>query len=182
MNISLRSDSISLRYVLAVAIYVAVLGAAIATTWIALATLGERRATVTAAENLLAELEGRPSTANRTPLATAPTERPFLEGPTVTVAGAALLQRVGGAISQAGGNVLSSQVDLQRADSKDGWVGLTVSCDIEQGSLQKLLYDIEAGVPFLFIDQLVVQPPVTGAEQGRMRVLLAVSGQWWSGK
>ena len=182
MNISLRSDSNSLRGALAVAIYLALLGAAIASIWIGLSTLSERRATILAAENLLAELEGRSSLASRTPLAIAPTERPFLEGPTVTVAGAALLQRVGGAISRAGGSVLSSQVDLQRADSKDGWVGLTVSCDIEQGSLQKLLYDLEAGVPFLFIDQLVVQPPVTGVEQGRMRVLLAVSGQWWSGK
>jgi general secretion pathway protein M len=182
MNISLRSDSNSLRGALAVAIYLALLGAAIASIWIGLSTLSERRATILAAENLLAELEGRSSLASRTPLAIAPTERPFLEGPTVTVAGAALLQRVGGAISRAGGSVLSSQVDLQRADSKDGWVGLTVSCDIEQGSLQKLLYDLEAGVPFLFIDQLVVQAPVTGVDQNRMRVLLTVSGQWWSGK
>jgi general secretion pathway protein M len=182
MNISLRSDSNSLRGALAVAIYLALLGAAIASIWIGLSTLSERRATILAAENLLAELEGRSSLASRTPLALAPTERPFLEGPTVTVAGAALLQRVGGAISRAGGSVLSSQVDLQRADSKDGWIGLTVSCDIEQGSLQKLLYDLEAGVPFLFIDQLVVQAPVTGVDQNRMRVLLTVSGQWWSGK
>ena len=182
MNISLRSDSNSLRGALAVAIYLALLGAAIASIWIGLSTLSERRATILVAENLLAELEGRSSLASRTPLAIAPTERPFLEGPTVTVAGAALLQRVGGAISRAGGSVLSSQVDLQRADSKDGWVGLTVSCDIEQGSLQKLLYDLEAGVPFLFIDQLVVQAPVTGVDQNRMRVLLTVSGQWWSGK
>jgi general secretion pathway protein M len=182
MNISLRSDSNSLRGALAVAIYLALLGAAVASIWIGLSTLSERRATILAAENLLAELEGRSSLASRTPLALAPTERPFLEGPTVTVAGAALLQRVGGAISRAGGSVLSSQVDLQRADSKDGWIGLTVSCDIEQGSLQKLLYDLEAGVPFLFIDQLVVQTPVTGVDQNRMRVLLTVSGQWWSGK
>jgi general secretion pathway protein M len=180
MNITLRSDASFLRNALAVAIYVAVLGASIATTWTALSALGDRRATVRAAENLLAELEGR-SLASRAPAA-APTESPFLDGPTVTVAGAALLQRVGGLIGQAGGNVLSSQVDLQRADSKDGWVGLTISCDLEQGSLQKLLYDIEAGVPFLFIDQLVVQAPVTGVDQSRMKVLLTVSGQWWSNK
>jgi general secretion pathway protein M len=181
MNISLRPDSNSLRYALAVAIYAAVLGAALATTWTALSGIGNRRATVQAAENLLAELEGR-SLTSRNPLAASSTDRPFLEGPTVTIAGAALLQRVGAAISHAGGNVLSSQVDLQRADSKDGWVGLTISCDIEQSSLQKLLYDIEAGVPFLFIDQLVVTAPVAGGDQGRMRVLLTVSGQWWSGK
>jgi general secretion pathway protein M len=53
--------------------------------------------------------------------------------------------------------------------------------------VQPLLYDLEAGMPFLFIDQLVVQAPQagTGEEGSRMRVLLAVSGQWqgaqWQG-
>jgi general secretion pathway protein M len=184
MNISLHPGSNSLRYALAATIYVVLLGVLVATIWVALSTLLDRRATVLAAENLLAELDGRSTLSKNssTPLAAAPTEFPFLEGPTVTVAGAALLQRVGGAITRASGNVLSSQVDLQRTDSKDGWIGLTISCDIEQGSLQKLLYDIEAGMPFLFIDQLVVQAPVTGVDQSRMRVLLTVSGRWWSGK
>jgi general secretion pathway protein M len=185
MNMSLRPDSNLIRYVLAATMYVVLVCVLVATSWIALSTVGERRATVMAAENLLAQLEGRSQLASkdgRTPLGAAPTESPFLEGPTVTVAGAALLQRIGGAITRAGGNVLSSQVDLQKADSKDGWIGLTVSCDMEQGSLQKLLYDVEAGMPFLFIDQLVVQAPVNGVEQSRMRVLLTVSGQWWSGK
>ena len=185
MNISLRSDSNSLRGALAVAIYLALLGAAIASIWIGLSTLSERRATILAAENLLAELEGRSSLASRTPLAIAPTERPFLEGPTVTVAGAALLQRVGGAISRAGGSVLSSQVDLQRADSKDGWVGLTVSCDIEQDFVMKRYSTIGKPlrlVPVHRLDSCVQAPAYAGADQNRMRVLLTVSGQWWSGK
>ena len=100
----------------------------------------------------------------------------------MTVAGAALLQRIGGAVNRIGGSVLSSQVDLQKTDSKDGWIGLVVSCEIKPDSLQQLLYDVEAGLPFLFIDQLVVQAPVIGVEQSRMRVLLTVSGQWWGGK
>ena len=185
MNISLRPDSNSLRYLLAATLYAVLVGVLVATTWIPLSRVGERRATVRAAENMLAQLEGRSPLASkdgRTLFGAAPTASPFLEGPTVTVAGAALLQRIGGAITRAGGNVLSSQVDLEKADSKDGWIGLVVSCDIEQASLQKLLYDIEAGMPFLFIDQLVVQAPVIGVEQSRMRVLLTVSGQWWSGK
>jgi general secretion pathway protein M len=183
MNMSLRPGSNSLRYVLAVTIYLALVSTLVVSTWIALSAIGERRATVLAAENLLAQLEGRSLSGKdgRPPLG-ARAESSFLEGPTVTVAGAALLQRIGGAVTRAGGDVLSSQVDLQRADTKDGWIGLTVSCDIEQASLQKLLYDVEAGMPFLFIDQLVVQAPVVGVEQSRMRVLLTVSGQWWSGK
>jgi uncharacterized protein len=52
----------------------------------------------------------------------------------------------------------------------------------EQPSLQKLLYDLEAGMPFLFVDQLDVQVSLTTAMNesgsGRIRVVLGVSGQW----
>ena len=41
-------------------------------------------------------------------------------------------------------------------------------------------------MPFLFVDQLVVQAPEGGtgtdAGGGKMRVLLGVSGQWQGGK
>jgi general secretion pathway protein M len=46
--------------------------------------------------------------------------------------------------------------------------------------LQPLLYDLEAGMPYLFIDTLAIQSPqVFGeAESARMRVIVGVSGQW----
>src|SRR5208282_6374643 len=154
-------------------------------TIMALSAINDRRATVSAAENMLAQLEGRSLFARKddgSPLGAAPEGSPFLQGQTVNVAGAALLQRIATAINRIGGNVLSSQVDLQKADAKDGWIGLVVSCEIEQASIQKLLYDVEAGMPFLFIDQLVVDAPAVGVEGRRMRVLLAVSGQWLGDK
>jgi general secretion pathway protein M len=157
----------------------------LAVAGIALSSIGERRASVQAAENMLAQLEGRTlhgSGDGRSPIGDAPAGSPFLEGQTLTVAGAALLQRVGGAVNRIGGNILSSQVELQKADSKDGWIGLVVSCEIEQAALQQLLYDLEAGMPFLFIDQLVVQAPVAGVEKSQTRVLLAVSGLWGGSK
>ena len=102
-----------------------------------------------------------------------------------TVAEAALLlQRVTGAISRVGGNILSSQVDLQAPQSRPGFIGVTASAELDGASLQPLLYDIEAGMPFLFVDQLVVQAP-TGAgsgQGGKMRVLISVSGQWQRAK
>jgi general secretion pathway protein M len=57
---------------------------------------------------------------------------------------------------------------------------MIASCEIDQTELQKLLYDLEAGMPFLFVDQLVVQAPLAsaGAGGGRLRILLAVSAQW----
>jgi general secretion pathway protein M len=107
----------------------------------------------------------------------------LLEGPTVTVAGASLLQRVTDAVTKAGGNILSSQVELQGVQSKAGYIGVIASCELDQPSLQKLLYDLEVGFPFLFVEQLVAQAPVASAHQeGRMRILLSVSGQWQGAK
>jgi general secretion pathway protein M len=104
----------------------------------------------------------------------------FLEGDTVTVAGAALLQRVVGAVTRHGGSVLSSQLDLQGTQSKDGFLSVIASCDLEQGALREVVYDLEAGMPFLFVDQLVVQAPTvsTGPSGDKLRVLISVSGQW----
>lgn len=141
-----------------------------------------KRADVGAARAMLEQLEGRRTTASRGAAVDirGPTGSPFLDGATVTVAGAALLQRVSTAVTGRGGNVLSSQVDLQGTQSKAGFVTVIANCDIDQPSLQKLLYDLEAGMPFLFIDQLVVQAPAgfsTGGD-GKLRVMIAVSGQW----
>ncbi len=98
----------------------------------------------------------------------------------MTVAGAALQQRIAGAVTKLGGTVLSSQVELDGTKSKQGYVSLVASCEVDQPALQQLLYDLEAGMPFLFVDQLVVQAAQAGIGQegGRMRVLLGVSGQW----
>jgi len=155
-------------------------------TWNAVADLLDRRADVAAARNILDQLEGRrPSPRNIDNTAeVVPAGSPLLEGPTVTVAGAALLQRVAGAVTKVGGNILSSQVELQGVKSKAGFVGVIASCEVDQLSLQTLLYDLEAAMPFLFIDQLVVQSPVASstAQEARMRILLAVSGRWQGAK
>jgi len=150
--------------------------------WYAAADIYDRYQAVAAATDLLEQLErGRPNPAAAAQLpGTIPQGSPFLEGQTVTVAGAALLQRVAGAVTRVGGNVLSSQVDVQGAQSKAGLVSLTASCELAQPDLQKLLYDLEAGMPYLFVDQLVVQAPetVTRGDGGRLRIVLGVSGQW----
>jgi general secretion pathway protein M len=154
--------------------------------WGAVSNLYERYTAYVAAGELLDQMEGRkPGAAGASAGANAaPTGSPFLEGPTVTVAGAALQQRIGAAVTKVGGNVLSSQVDLEGSKAKQGYVSLVASCEVDQPALQQLLYDLEAGMPFLFVDQLVVQAPQTGTtggtseEGGRMRVLLGVSGQW----
>jgi general secretion pathway protein M len=153
-------------------------------TWLALASLAGDYTDYTAAADLLDRLEGRKPSTGPSGLASGRSGSPFLEGPTVTVAGAALQQRVVAAVRDAGGNVLSSQVDLQGSQAKQGYISLSANCEVGQGALQQLLYDLESGMPFLFIDQLVVQLPQSGGgvgvetEAARMRVQIDVSGQW----
>jgi general secretion pathway protein M len=107
-----------------------------------------------------------------------PPGSPFLEGQTETIASAALLQRVTSAIARVGGNVVSSEVRPQDRQSTDGLVRIIATCEIEQKSLQPLLYDIEAGMPFLFVNKFVAQAPESAGDSGRMRVVLEISGLW----
>lgn len=133
------------------------------------------------AGTMLSQIESRKGkVGRRADGAAAPGGSVFVEGTTFTVAGAALVQRVADAIAKAGGNVLSTQVDLQGSQAKAGFVSVVASCEVDQPGLQAVLYDIEAGFPFLFVDQLDVQAPssVAASGEGRLRVLLTVSGQW----
>ena len=174
----------------AVALYIALVGLFMFIAAVTVVDLSNRRDAWSAAQDVLQQVEGR-SLARRGSSVGAvdvevPTGSPFLEGSSVSVAGAALLQRLTGAIARVGGNILSSQVDLQTLPSKPGYISVTTSSELDSRSLQPLLYDIEAGMPFLFIDQLVVQAPTAAgagnAQSGKMRVLMSVSGQWQRAK
>ncbi len=109
---------------------------------------------------------------------------PFLDGRTVTIAGATLEQRMSEAVGKAGGELLSAQVELDGPEAKQGFIGLTASVQVGQAALQNILYDIEAGLPYLFIDKLSIQSPEDFGEQetGLMRITMTVAGQWRPGK
>ncbi|WP_315775884.1 MULTISPECIES: type II secretion system protein GspM [unclassified Bradyrhizobium] len=103
----------------------------------------------------------------------------FLEGPTVTVAGAALLQRLGDVVTRHGGSVSSSQLDVQGQRAKDGHISVNANFETPQSALQPILYDLEAGMPCLFVDELVVEGNApSAASGGKLRVLMTISGQW----
>jgi general secretion pathway protein M len=139
-----------------------------------LAALDESRAALARFDRQLQRF-GRPD-----PASAAVVGPPFLTAKTITIAGAALQERVETAVKKAGGNVLSSQVDLQGPHAAEGFVVLTESVELDQIALQPLLYDLEAGMPYLFVENLAIQAPqaFSEAEGTPMRVLIAVSGQW----
>jgi general secretion pathway protein M len=170
----------------AIAVYLVLVVAFVIAIWLSLADMLEERTVLSSSLDILSQLEARrqPGGPGNSLAVSVPAGSPFLGGGTITVAGATLLQRVAGAIARFGGTVHSSQVDLQGQQAKDGFVTLLISCELEQPSLQQLLYDLEAGMPFLFIDQLVVQGPQGPAGEGgsRLRLLISVSGQWQGAK
>jgi general secretion pathway protein M len=155
--------------------------------WTTAAEILQRRDAVAATAAVLSQLEGRNPTVPRgrgKQADTLTSGSPLLDGATVTVGGANLLQRVAASITRVGGNILYTQVDLDGPQSKDGFVSVTVNCELEQPALQQLLYDLEAGMPFLFVDQLVAQGPAAAATtpQGKLRLVISVSGQWQGAK
>lgn len=157
-------------------------------SWLALSGLLSDYADYAAAADMLDRLEGRKPSTEALSHASGMPGSPFLEGATANVAGAALQERLAAAVRAAGGNVLSSQVDLQGSEAKQGYVSLSASCEISAEALQQLIYDVESGMPFLFIDQLVVQAPQNHAGIGKdsapeeMRLQIDVSGQWQARK
>jgi general secretion pathway protein M len=172
---------------IAVVLYLVTIGGLLAIAGIAVTNILDHQRALAQTSDLLDQLQGRKARGSGiSPLAAEHPGTPFLEGPTVTVAGATLLQRVATAVNNVGGTIQSSQVDVLGTQAKDGFVGLVVSCEMEQPALQKVLYDLEVGMPFLFVDQLDVQVPQTTAINeagtGRIRVVLGVSGQWQAGK
>jgi len=188
MNISQLFTTFLTRFPTGAAIlYVGVVMVFTVTAWTTVAEILERREAVAATAAVLSQLEGRSPAVPRgrgRDADTVATSSPLLGGGTVTVGGADLLQRVAGSITRLGGNILYTQVDLEGPQAKDGFVGVTVSCEVEQPALQQLLYDLEAGMPFLFVDQLVAQgPAVPGmTPEGKLRVVISVSGQWQGAK
>jgi len=163
-------------------VYVGIVAALAALTFTLLADLMAHSDALSGAQARLAQLESR-SKSDPAVGATSdeqPAGSPFLEGDTVTVAGAALQQRIDAAVAKIGGAVRSSQIELEGPQAKDGFVSLTANVELPQPALQLLLYDLEAGMPYLFVDTLAVQSPQTFGEpeSGRMRVVIGVSGQW----
>jgi general secretion pathway protein M len=180
------ASAVRLRPLLAALGYVAAVVLLLILAVTSVTGIFEQRAAVAAASDLLVQLDGRrPGAPGAGPGVAAgpiPTGSPFLEGQTLTVAGAALLQRVADAVTKVGGSVLSSQVDVQGVQARNGYVSVLASCEVEQAAIQRLLYDLEAGMPYLFVEQFVAQAPQASQQQpggtGRMRLLLAVAGRW----
>src|SRR5205085_103605 len=105
----------------------------------AIAEIVDRYRAFEASQGVLARLEQRTMPQSSEPNwsgDSVPPGSPFLEGSTVTVASAALLERLTSAVVRAGGDVVSFEVEQQSAQSKDGYVKVIATCEIDGPQLQ----------------------------------------------
>lgn len=161
-------------------IFVALIITACLTTLMMYANILEQFRARNASVDLLSRLEGR--LPQRSGANARPPGSPFLAGQTATIASAALLQRLTTIVTGAGGTIISTEMIQSGAQSKDGFLSAIANCELEHDALQRVLYEIEAGLPFLFVEQLIVQPSSGPGESGKLRVTLGVTAQWAGGK
>jgi general secretion pathway protein M len=101
---------------------------------------------------------------------------PYFQARSVTLAGAALQQRIEAAISAAHGRLISSKVDVAPRGEANR-IELSAELTIAGNDMQALLFDLETGRPYLFVDAFEARAP-EGAGAQSLRVSLSVSGQW----
>jgi general secretion pathway protein M len=148
-----------------------------------LSGLIERYGDLTTAMEKLGKLQGRTQKSSRQDSSHWPPGSPFLEGTTDTLASASLLQRMITSITRAGGTLVSSEVEPQVKQANNNYLKANASCEFAKiEALQQVLHDLEAGMPFLFVDRLSVESIKDVDKAERLRVRLVVSGMWQGSK
>ena len=169
-----------LRTLLAASSYLAAVLALLAgAAWFGESLYGDYAETAELREKLQS-FDRRSAEAPKRTDAAAEPQSPLIDGETVTQAGAALQQRMERAVARAGGTLLSSEVLLPEGQGAKGFLSVTADVDLPQAALQPFLYDLEAGMPYLFVDTFAARAQEEGepSRDPRLRVALSVTGKW----
>jgi general secretion pathway protein M len=179
---ALPNSSHRMRQLRAAGVYaLVVFGLAIGAVWLA-RSLYDGYVETTALRERLHQLNARAGVKPKPPAFGADAEdgSPLIEGATLTQAGAALQQRVERAVTRAGGAMRSSQVALRDSRGTPGSLGLSADLELPEAAMQPFLYDLEAGMPYLFVDSFSARTleATQDAQRPRLRVALSLSGKW----
>jgi general secretion pathway protein M len=99
------------------------------------------------------------------------------EAASITLAGAALQSRVAAAVAGAKGRLISSRVDVESL-AAERRIALTAELTIAEAEMQALLFDLETGRPYLFVDAFEARTSQAAGEGDALRVSLSLSGLW----
>jgi len=107
-------------------------------------------------------------------------EAVYFSAESPSLANAKLLQDLKSSIVNAQGDIRSTEINDR---PRPGEVKATAKFEISEQNLQKVLYDLEAGAPFLFIDNLAISASSSeGRPSNHLIATISVSALWRSGK
>jgi hypothetical protein len=89
-----------------------------------------------------------------------PAQAGYLEGPNETVTAAILQERLKSLVQSHGGLLKSTQVIANKDDGEAKRITVRGEIVATVATLQRVIYDLEAGLPILFIDNLDVRTMV----------------------
>jgi hypothetical protein len=134
---------------------------------------------------LLARVEARAKAdADRRAASVAPSEA-FVNAPTQGVASAQLQAHLMQVASGLRATVISSGAEPGKREDQPDTIRLQATLDMNAKALQALLYQLESGTPYVFVDAMAVQLPGLGsqrsAEDPLLRVTLGLRAVWRRG-
>jgi general secretion pathway protein M len=131
---------------------------------------------------LLSQLEAHAANRNNARLTGAAPAAAFMAAPTQGLAGAQLqayLQRVADTHHVV---IISSGIEPTKHEDQPDSIRLQATLDADLQSLQALLYQLESGTPYVFVDSLNIQIPGVNAqhavEDPLLRVTLGLRAVW----
>jgi hypothetical protein len=133
----------------------------------------------------LARLQARAKAeADRRAAAVAPAEA-FVTAPTQGVAGAQIQAHLMKLAGEQRATVISSGIEPGKREDQPDSIRLQATLEMNATALQALLYQLESGTPYVFVDALAVQMPGTAsqraAEDPLLRVTLGLRAVWRRG-
>jgi len=136
-----------------------------------------------ARSEVLSQLEAHIKARNARPTsgAVAPAAA-FLTAQTQGLAGAQLEAHLQQMAAAQHATVISSGLDPTRHEDRPDSIRLQATLDMNLEALQRMLYQLESGTPYVFVDSLSVQIPGSGAhravEDPLLRVTLGLRAIW----
>jgi hypothetical protein len=136
--------------------------------------LAERR-------ELLSRIEAKVQAGANRPVAVAPPTA-FLDAPTQGIAGAQLQAYLAQVADNQHASLMSSGGEAAKREDVPDTIRLQATLDISSKALRGMLYELESGTPYVFVDALTVQPagPTAGrsVEDPLLRTTLGLRALW----
>jgi general secretion pathway protein M len=133
---------------------------------------------------MLSRLEARLKTISSQPVVAAPPSA-FLDASTRGLAGAQLQSYLAQVAGDQNASLVSSGADAAKRDDSPETIRLQVTLDMSGKALRAVLYRLESGAPYVFVDALAIQP--AGGSAGRtvedplLRATLGLRAVWRRG-